>query len=73
VPALATSSLVKLVQGAVDQRINPLELIKLDQLAARLPLAPAGGALRLRAKEVRPEIVPGLLHVHVNYEFLPDR
>jgi hypothetical protein len=73
VPSLATSSLVKLVQSAVDQRINPLELFKLDQLSARLPIAPAGGALRVRAKEVRPEVVPGFLHVHVNYEFLPDR
>lgn len=73
VPSLASGPLVKLVQSAIDARINPLELLKLDQLSARVPVAPAGGALRLRAKDVRPEVVPGNLHVHVTYEFLPDR
>ncbi|MCU1265539.1 MAG: hypothetical protein JWM21_1857 [Acidobacteria bacterium] len=73
VPALASGSLVKIVQSAIDARINPLELLKLDQLSARLPVAPAKGALRLRAKDVRTEIVPGSLQVHVAYEFLPDR
>ena len=73
VPALANGSLVKIVQSAIDKRINPLELLKLDQLSARVPVPPAGGTLRLRATDVRPEIVPGSLHVHVTYEFLPDR
>lgn len=73
VPALAGASLGKLVQAAIDKRINPLELLKLDQLSTRVPIAPAGGALRMRAKEVRPEIVPGALHLHIVYEFLPDR
>ena len=73
VPAVATGSLVKIVQSAIDSRINPLELIKLDQLSARVPVAPAGGALRLRAKEIQPEIVPGNLNLHITYEFLPDR
>jgi len=73
VPALAGGSLVKIVQNAIDQRINPLELIKLDQLSARVPIAPAEGALRLRAKDARPEILPGNLQIHVTYEVVPDR
>ena len=73
VPALASGSLGKLVQAAIDKRINPLELLRLDQLSTRVPIAPAGGALRMRAKEVRPEIVPGAVHLHIVYEFQPDR
>jgi hypothetical protein len=73
VPALASSSLLKVVQSAIDQRINPLELIRLDQLSARVPIKPAGGALRFRAKDVRPEILAGSLQLHVAYEFLADR
>ena len=72
VPALAGGSLGKLVQAAIDNRINPLELLRLDQLSTRVPIAPAGGALRMRAKEVRPEIIPGAVHLHIVYEFLPD-
>ena len=73
VPALAGGSLGKLVQGAIDKRINPLELLRLDQLSTRVPIAPAGGALRMRAKEVTPEIVTGEVRLHIAYEFLPDR
>lgn len=73
VPALAGGSLGKVVQAALDKRINPLELLRLDQLSTRVPIAPAGGSLRMRAKEVRPEIVAGAVHLHIVYEFLPDR
>ena len=73
VPALASGSLGKIVQSAIDQRINPLELLKLDQLSPRVPVAPAGGALRLRAKEVRPEIVAGAVNLHVVYEVVADK
>ncbi len=73
VPALASGPLVKLVQAAIDKRINPLEVLRLDQLSTRVPIAPANGALRMLAKEVKPEIVPGLVHLHIVYEFLPDR
>jgi len=73
VPALASGSLVKIVQSAIDKRINPLQLLKLDQLSARVPVTPANGTLRLHAKDVRPEILPGSLQLHVVYEFLPDR
>ena len=73
VPALAGSSLGKIVQTAIDQRINPLELLKLEQLTARVPVAPAGGALRLKAKEVKSEISPGVMQLRVTYEVVADR
>jgi hypothetical protein len=73
VPALAGGSLGKLVQAAIDQRINPLELVRLEQLSPRVPIQPAGGALKLRARSIRPEILPGNLQLHVIYEVVADR
>jgi hypothetical protein len=73
VPALAGGSLVKMVQSAVDKKINPLQLLRVDQLSSRVPIEPAKGALRLRAKEVKPEVVSGMLNLRIGYEFLPDR
>ncbi len=72
-PALTQGTILKLVQAAIDSRINPVKLVRPEQLSSVVPIAPAGGSLRLRAREVRPEIVPGLLHLHVSYEFLPDK
>ena len=71
IPSLANGLIVGLVQSAIDQRINPVEILKAEQLTTRVPIAAAGGALRLRAKELRPEIVPGSLRLHIIYEFVP--
>jgi hypothetical protein len=73
VPALASGSLTSMVQSAVDQRMNPLALLNLDQLSPRVPIAPAGGALRLRAKEVTPIVSPGSLQLRIVYEVAADR
>ncbi|HEY0386251.1 MAG TPA: hypothetical protein VGC64_09585 [Pyrinomonadaceae bacterium] len=71
VPSLANGVIVSLVQNSIDRRINPVEILQSAQLSARIPIATSGGALRLMAKEVRPEIVPGALHLHIIYEFAP--
>lgn len=72
IPLMANSVILNLVQSAIDQRINPVEILKTEQLTARVPISAAGGALRLRAKELRPEIVPGFLRLHIIYEFEPQ-
>ncbi len=73
VPSLAQGSIVTLVQSAIDARINPLKILRPEQLSSVVPIAPSGGSLRLRAREVKPEIVPGLVHLHLTYEFLPEK
>lgn len=70
VPKLASSVLVGMVQRVVDSRINPVEILQAGQLSTRVTVAAAGGALRLRAKEVRPEVINGALQLHILYEFL---
>jgi hypothetical protein len=73
IPALARGSLMQLVQSAIDSRINPLKVLRPEQLSSVVPIAPAGGSLRLRAREVKPEIVPGSVHLRITYEFLPEK
>lgn len=70
VPALANGPLVNMVQTAIDRRYNPVDLITLEQLSTVVSIQPAKGALRLRAKDIRPEITPAGLTLHVTYEFV---
>ena len=72
-PALTHGTILKLVQAAIDSRVNPIKFIRSEQISSAVPIAAAGGSLRFRARDVKPEIVPGLLHLHVTYEFLPER
>ena len=69
VPSLANSVVVNLVQNSIDKRFNPYELFKTEQLSPVVPIKAAGGSLRLRAKEMRPEVIPGALRIYVTFEF----
>ncbi len=74
VPALFNNGITGLVQDALDARINPIEILRAEQLSLRLPLTKlaTGGALRLHAKEVRHEIAQGELRVRIVYEFVRE-
>jgi hypothetical protein len=69
IPSLASGAVVGLVQSSIDRRINPVEILQAAQISPRVPIAVSGGALRLRATEIRPEVTPGALSLHIFYEF----
>jgi hypothetical protein len=68
-PAMLNGPLLSMVQGTIDRRYNPVELFTLEKLSTRVDIPPAGGALQLRAKEIRPEITSSTLTLHIIYEF----
>jgi hypothetical protein len=57
------------VQGAINQRVNPLVLMRGQQLTLNIPVQAAGGALRAQARQVREEAKDGKLRLHVTYDF----
>jgi hypothetical protein len=69
-PAIANGPLVNMVQTAIDRRYNPVDLFTLDQLSTSVNIQPAKGALKIRAREIRPEITPAGLTLHITYEFV---
>jgi hypothetical protein len=68
-PAMLNGPLLNMVQGTIDRRYNPVELFTLEQLSTRANIQPAGGALRLQATDVRPEVTPAGVTLHISYEF----
>jgi hypothetical protein len=69
IPSLASGAIVGLVQSSIDRRINPIEILQAGQISPRVSIAVSGGALRLRATEIRPEVSPGALSLRIFYEF----
>jgi hypothetical protein len=67
--SLVGPGLTGLVQDAIDARVNPVEILRAEQLGARLPVT-HGGELRLRARDVRHEIVGSELRLHIVYEIV---
>ena len=57
------------VQGAINQRVNPLVLVSEQQLSLMIPVKGSNGVVKARAKDVRAEILEGSLKLHLTYEF----
>jgi hypothetical protein len=57
------------VQGAINQRVNPLVLLRGQQLTLNVPVQAAGGTLKAQAKDVREEVKDGKLRLYVTYDF----
>lgn len=66
---IANTFLTTFVQGAINQRVNPLVLVTEQQLSLMIPVKASNGAVRARAKDVRAEILEGSLKLHLTYEF----
>jgi hypothetical protein len=69
-PGLLNGPLLTMVQNAIDRRYNPVDLFTLEQLSTRVNIQPAGGALRLEATNIRPEITPAGFALHISYRFV---
>jgi hypothetical protein len=66
---LMSGPVTAFVQGAINQRVNPLVLMRGQQLTLNVPVQAAGGTLKGQAKDVRQEATGGKLRLHVTYDF----
>jgi hypothetical protein len=66
---IANNFVTAFVQGAINQRVNPLLLVSEPQLSLAIPVKASHGVVKARAKDVRAEISDGALKLHVTYEF----
>ncbi len=57
------------VQGAINQRVNPITLLRGQQLTMNVPVQAAGGTLHAQAKDVRAEAKDNKLRLYVTYDF----
>jgi hypothetical protein len=57
------------VQGAINQRVNPMVIMHGQPLTLNIPVQAAGGTLNARARDVRAEVRDGKLRLNVTYDF----
>ena len=69
VSPVANSFVTAFVQGAINQRVNPLVLVTERQLSLMIPVKASNGTVKSHAKDVRAEILDGALKLHVTYEW----
>ena len=65
------SVIAKLVQGSLDKRINPIEIVKTDKVSFIVPMQNSN-SVKMRATGFTHEIANGQLTIRVGYEFLKN-
>jgi hypothetical protein len=65
---VGSSLIARMVQGSIDKKINPMEIIKTDKLSFIVPVQNSG-SLKMRATGLRHEIGNGSLNIFIAYEF----
>lgn len=57
------------VQNTINQRVNPLVLMRGQQISLSIPVQATGGTLGARATDIRSEIKDKKLRLHITYDF----
>lgn len=61
--------IARMLQGSIDKRLNPVDILSLDKISFAVPVHNSG-TLRMQARRIRTEVVPGALNVRVEYDFV---
>jgi hypothetical protein len=72
-PPVVGAVVTGLVQTAINQRVNPIEVLRAQQLTLAVPVKSSDGTLRAKVKDVRSEIKDNALRLHITYEFNGQR
>lgn len=65
---IGSGVLTKLVQTALDKKLNPIQILQTEKVSFVIPLQNAGG-VKMKAVGMRHEIANGILNLHIAYEF----
>ena len=66
---IANSFVTVFVRTAIDSRVNPIEILRPQQLQMILPVKASGGTVKANVKDVRAEVQDGFLRLHITYDF----
>jgi hypothetical protein len=67
---LLSGMVTPVVQGAINQRVNPIEVLRSSQLALSIPVQTIGGTLKAPVKDIRSEIKDNALYLHITYDLI---
>jgi hypothetical protein len=65
---VGSAFLARMVQGSIDKKINPIQILAMEKISFVVPIQNAG-SLKMKANGIRHEIANGVLNVRIAYEF----
>ena len=69
VAPFANNFVTVFVRSAIDSRVNPLPLLRPQQLQLLIPVQASNGSVKAQVKDVRSEVPDNNLRLHITYDF----
>jgi hypothetical protein len=69
VAPVVSGLITPLVQSTLNQRVNPVQILRGDQIALKVPIKSTDSTLQARVKDVRAEVKENTLFLHIIYNF----
>jgi hypothetical protein len=57
------------IRTALDSKVNPIQILRPQQLQLMIPIQASNGSLKATVKDVRAEVQDGFLRLHITYDF----
>jgi hypothetical protein len=67
---LANNFVTVFVRSAIDSRVNPIQVLRPQQVQLMIPVQASNGSVKAQVKDVRSEVADGLLRLHITYDFM---
>jgi hypothetical protein len=65
----ANNFLTVFVRSAIDSKVNPIQILRPQQLQLLIPVQASNGSVKAQVKDVRSEVQDGSLRLHITYDF----
>jgi len=66
---LANNFVTVFVRTAIDNKVNPIQFLRPQQLQLLIPMQASNGSVKAQVKDVRSEAQDGSLRLHITYDF----
>jgi hypothetical protein len=66
---LASNFVTVFVRSAIDDKVNPIQFLRPQQLQLLIPMQASNGSVKAQVKDVRSEVQDGSLRLHITYGF----
>jgi hypothetical protein len=73
VAPVVSGLITPLVQSTLNQRVNPVQILRGDQIALKVPIKSTDSTLQARVKDVRAEVKENSLFLHIIYNFTGEQ
>lgn len=68
-PPFAGNFIARFVQASLNQRVNPIVILRGQQIAVSLPISATDGTLNAKVKDVRADVKENALSLYVTFDF----